>query len=207
MIRFVGLSIVILLIACCNSNAQDTLTLWGGSKRVVHITRMDHQQLYFKNRMDSKREHSIYKEKLMNIGSRDNTINWEELIFSKGLYGMLPADSSEIERMAGWQVDYFYHGDKVVGSRALFSTIIGTPIIGLGYSIAQSTKKVPLEQLGLMGNPHADNPIYLESYARHAQRKNKKKAWGNWAAGSLVYIIPLGLAAIAVQSMSFGGGF
>ena len=207
MIRSVGVSIVLVMIACCNGIAQDTLTLWGGSKKVVHITRMDHQCLYYKKRMDSKHERFIDKEKLMDIGSRDSASRWEELMYSKGLYGMLPTDPSEIDRMAGWQVDYFYHGDKIVGSRALFSTIIGTPIIGLGYSLAQSTKKVPVEQLGLMGNPHADNTIYLESYAQHAQRKNKKKAWGNWAAGSLVYIIPLGLAAIAVQSMSFGSGF
>ncbi|MFM7079532.1 MAG: hypothetical protein ACKOYC_07045, partial [Bacteroidota bacterium] len=188
------------------SHAQDTLTFWNGSKKTVHITRMDRSYLFYRKRSDTKREFAVDKEKLMHVGSRDSVTHWERMLFDKSQYGNLPAGSLEIDRLAKMHVDYFYRGDKVFGRRALFTTIIGTPLVGLGYCAIQGSKNVAEDQLGFMQNPHSKNTIYNKSYARYAKRKNQKKIWGNYVAGTLVYAIPIGIGIIAVQSMSMSMG-
>lgn len=185
------------------NHAQDTLTIWGGSKKAVYITRIGNDVLFYKKKEASDKEHYIEKKRLMNIQAYDTSMHWEERIYDQRLYGELSTDSLAIDQLAQEHVSVYYHGDQVVGKMTLLTTLVGTPIAGLGYAVARSVSRVPENKLGLLGNPHAQNPDYVKSYAKYAKRKNQKRAWKGFVAGSMVYAVPIGIVMIAVQNMSF----
>lgn len=187
--------------------AQDTLLLWSGRHKPVFITRMAKSHVLYSRKADCNQVFSIRKDRIMHIKNADSTKDWEQEIYGLEAYGTLPTTENGIDSLAHKHVAMFYHGGHVLGSRTLTATLIATPLYGIPYAFVQLSKPVKGDQLGLMGNPHQSNPIYLASYEVHAQRQNQGRIAGNALFGTFLILLPVGIVLTAMQGMSFGGGF
>ncbi|MGR6087839.1 MAG: hypothetical protein ACU4F9_06680 [Arcticibacter sp.] len=189
------------------SFAQDTLLLWSGRHKPVFISRMAEYHVIYSRKSDSNHEFSIRKDRIMHIKNADSTKDWEQEIYGVEAYGALPTTVNGIDSLAHKHVARFYHGGHVLGSRTLTATLIATPLYGIPYAFVQLSKPVKGDQLGMMGNPHQNNPVYLASYETHAKRQNQARIAGNAFLGTFLILLPVGIVLTAMQGMSFGGGF
>ena len=189
------------------SIAQDTLLLWSGRHKPVFISRMAEHHVIYTRKSDSNHEFSIRKDQIMHIKNADSTKDWEQEIYGIEAYGILPTTVNGIDSLAHKHVAMFYHGGHVLGSRTLTATLIATPLFGVPYAFVQLSKPVKGDQLGMMGNPHQSNPVYLASYEAHAKRQNQARIAGNAILGTFLILLPVGIVLTAMQGMSFGGGF
>lgn len=178
------------------SSAQDTIVFWNGKQKPVLITRMDIHKVRYKNLPSSDRELSIEKQQIMHIQSSESTKNWEDVIYGKESFGSLPSTAKGIDSLAREHVLQYYHGDHVVGSKTFWASLLGTPILGIPYAMHHSVDPVDPYKLGMMGNPHQNNPDYLNSYMKHAREQNRKRIFVNVVMGSVVISIPLGIVLV-----------
>ena len=181
------------------SSAQDTLVLWNGKQKSVLITRMDIHRVRYKSLPRSDRELSIEKQKIMHIQSSDSTKEWEYVIYGKASFGSLPSTAKGIDILAREHVLQYYQGDHVVGSKTFWASLLGTPLLGIPYAMHHSVDPIDQYKLGMMGNPHQNNPHYLDSYMKQAKEQNQKRIIANVVLGSMVISIPLGMVLVLTR--------
>ena len=138
----------------------------------------------------------------MHIRSADSTIDWEESIYGPDAYGLLPNTAKGIDSLAREHVLQYYQGDHIVGSKTFWASLLGTPLLGIPYAMHHSVDPIDQYKLGMMGNPHQNNPDYLDSYMKHAREQNRKRIFANMLVGSVISSIPLSIVVFVTR-----GGF
>jgi len=84
--------------------------------------------------------------------------------------------------------DNNYHAQHS-GKRAIFFTsLIGTPLLGIIPAIVSSSTRPKLQNLNIKDASLLNNPAYMKGYKDEAHDIKKRLVWGNYVAASVTWL-------------------
>lgn len=116
---------------------------------------------------------SIHAGKNLNAYAKANMVKAQTLVndYYKGLED---ADSS-------------YSGKKSGKGLVFFSTLIGTPVVGVVSTVICSVTKPTKQDLGITNTALLNDNAYMKGYGYEARYIKKRKAWKNYIMASLIW--------------------